>query len=93
MTQADPEIENLMKELNKLLPGAKIYPFSPLFPEAKHHDCHRNVDAFVAQNDAYRIIRGWLLFDFRNAFLLGMTPTIRLRRIRWWRTKRGRGLI
>jgi hypothetical protein len=73
----DPEIDRLIQELSRLLTEAKVYPFEPLFPDAKPHECHRNVHAFVASNDGYRAVGGWLFFDYRNAFLLGIVPTIR----------------
>ncbi|MCP4618570.1 MAG: hypothetical protein GY844_19315 [Bradyrhizobium sp.] len=74
---ADSEIDRLVKELHRLLPDAKTYPFVHLFPDAKEHDCHRNVDAFVAANESYRVARGWLFFDFRMAALFGMSPFLR----------------
>jgi hypothetical protein len=75
--QGDPEIERLVRELNRLLPGAKVHPFRPLYPEARQHHCHTNADRFVAENEGYRVVSGWLFFDFRPAVLMGLEPTIR----------------
>jgi hypothetical protein len=75
--EGDPEIEKLIRELNRLLPSAKVHPFKLLFPEARQHQCHTNADRFVAGNQRYRVVRGWLFFDFRAAALMGLEPTIR----------------
>lgn len=77
--QTDPEIANLVKELSRLLPAAKVYPFTPLFSGAREHQCHDNADQFVAVNEGYRVVRGWLYFDFREhaVLLFGSEPFIR----------------
>ncbi|WP_157158015.1 hypothetical protein [Bradyrhizobium genomosp. III] len=73
----DLEIEKLIAELHALAATAQVYPFQPLLAKAKEHDCHRNVDLFVSQNAGHRTVRGWLIFDFRNLFLLGLQPIVR----------------
>ena len=75
--EGDPEIERLVRELNRLLPTAKVHPFKALFPEARQHHCHTNADQFVSRTKDYRVVRGWLFFDFRAAALMGLEPTIR----------------
>jgi hypothetical protein len=75
--EGDPEIEKLVQELNRFLPKARVHPFKPLFPEARQHHCHTNADRFVAANEGYRVVRGWLFFDFRAAALMGLEPTVR----------------
>ena len=74
---SDLEISKLVEELRRLLPTAKVHEYSALFPAARTHECHVNADQFASNNEGYRVVRGWLFFDFRSALPFGMAPFVR----------------